>query len=180
MDWSGVDYLWIIVMFLSAVWTLILMAPIHCRGSIDEKMMECYISPNRRRNKETNSSTSRIAWGWGHFQQILIFGWTIPFNIIAQFSFKKKSKYCKVTKWIIQTPFECNNTSSWGSNASISASLDREYISFSLASPDELHHPPAVHAVTLLIVSHACVVSGHLNRLPGKHNSVCAGCSVQR
>ncbi len=24
MDWSGVDYLWIIVMFLSAVWTLIL------------------------------------------------------------------------------------------------------------------------------------------------------------
>ncbi len=28
MDWSGVDYLWIIVMFLSAVWTLILTAPI--------------------------------------------------------------------------------------------------------------------------------------------------------
>ncbi len=26
MDWSGVDYLWIIVMFLS--WTLILTAPI--------------------------------------------------------------------------------------------------------------------------------------------------------
>ncbi len=26
------DYLWIIVMFLSAAWTLILMAPIHCRG----------------------------------------------------------------------------------------------------------------------------------------------------
>ncbi len=34
MDWSGVDYLWIIVMFLTAVWTLILTAPIHCRGSI--------------------------------------------------------------------------------------------------------------------------------------------------
>ncbi len=30
---DGLDYLWIIVMFLSAVWTLILMAPIHCRGS---------------------------------------------------------------------------------------------------------------------------------------------------
>ncbi len=29
MDWSGVDYLWIIVMFLSAVFTLILTAPIH-------------------------------------------------------------------------------------------------------------------------------------------------------
>ncbi len=30
---SRVDCLWI-VMFLSAVWTLILTAPIHCRGSI--------------------------------------------------------------------------------------------------------------------------------------------------
>ncbi len=38
---SGVDYLWIIVMFLSAVWTLILTAPIHCRGSIGEQVMEC-------------------------------------------------------------------------------------------------------------------------------------------
>ncbi len=28
MDWSGVDYLRIIVMFLSAVWTIILTAPI--------------------------------------------------------------------------------------------------------------------------------------------------------
>ncbi len=38
MDWSGVDHLWIIVMFLSAVWTLILTAPIHCRGSIAESV----------------------------------------------------------------------------------------------------------------------------------------------
>ncbi len=29
LDWSVLDYLWIIVMFLSAVWTLILTAPIH-------------------------------------------------------------------------------------------------------------------------------------------------------
>ncbi len=36
----------IIVMFLSAVWTLILTAPIHSRGSISEQVMECYISPN--------------------------------------------------------------------------------------------------------------------------------------
>ncbi len=43
---QGVDYLWIIVMFLSAVWTLILTAPIHCRWSIGEQVMECYISPN--------------------------------------------------------------------------------------------------------------------------------------
>ncbi len=46
MDWSGVDYLWIIVMFLSAVWTLILTAPIHCRASIAETLMECCVSPN--------------------------------------------------------------------------------------------------------------------------------------
>ncbi len=46
MDWSGVDNLWIIVMFLSAVWTLILTAPIHCRASTSEQLMECYIYPN--------------------------------------------------------------------------------------------------------------------------------------
>ncbi len=40
------DYLWIIVMFLSAVWTLILTAPIHCRASIAETVMQCYISPS--------------------------------------------------------------------------------------------------------------------------------------
>ncbi len=40
--WTGV--VWIIVMFLSAVWTLILTAPI--QGSIAEQVMQCYISPN--------------------------------------------------------------------------------------------------------------------------------------
>ncbi|XP_050982191.1 transmembrane protein 254 isoform X1 [Labeo rohita] len=40
MDWSGVNYLWITVMYLSAVWTLILTAPIHYRGSIGETVME--------------------------------------------------------------------------------------------------------------------------------------------
>ncbi len=37
----ALNYLWIIVMYLSAVWTLILTAPIHCRGSIGEQVMEC-------------------------------------------------------------------------------------------------------------------------------------------
>ncbi len=37
---------WILVMFLSAVWTLILTAPIHSRGSIGEQVMYCYTSPN--------------------------------------------------------------------------------------------------------------------------------------
>ncbi len=39
MDWSGVDYLLIIVMFSSAVWALILTAPIHFIGSIAEQVM---------------------------------------------------------------------------------------------------------------------------------------------
>ncbi len=37
--WSGVDYLWIIVMFLSAVWALNLTAPILFRGFISEQVM---------------------------------------------------------------------------------------------------------------------------------------------
>ncbi len=39
MNWSAVDYLWIIVMFLSVVQTLILTAPIHRRGYIGEQVM---------------------------------------------------------------------------------------------------------------------------------------------
>ncbi len=35
--WTG--EVWITVMFLSAVWTLILTAPIHCRASIGEQVM---------------------------------------------------------------------------------------------------------------------------------------------
>ncbi len=41
MDRGHVDYLWII-----AVWTLILTAPIHCKGSIGAQLMWSYISPN--------------------------------------------------------------------------------------------------------------------------------------
>ncbi len=40
--WTGVDYCEV----LSAVWTLILTAPIHCRASISEQVMQCYISAN--------------------------------------------------------------------------------------------------------------------------------------
>ncbi len=38
LEWCGL--LWY---FLSAVWTLILTAPIYCRGYIGEQMMQCYI-----------------------------------------------------------------------------------------------------------------------------------------
>ncbi len=40
MDWGCVYYLWIIVMFLSAVWTLILAAPIHCRASTGDEQVK--------------------------------------------------------------------------------------------------------------------------------------------
>ncbi len=73
MDWSGMDCLWIIVMFLSAVWTLILTAPIHCRGSIGDAMLHFSKS-----DEETNSSRSWMAWGGAHFKQMFIFGWTTP------------------------------------------------------------------------------------------------------
>ncbi len=46
--WTGV--VWIIVMFLSAVWTLILTAPIHSR-----------------RNEEINSSIYWMGWGFVNF-----------------------------------------------------------------------------------------------------------------
>ncbi len=65
MDRNRVDHLWIIVLFLSAVWSLILMAAITCEWSIGEQVK--------------NSSTFWMAWRQVHFQQISIVGWTIPF-----------------------------------------------------------------------------------------------------
>ncbi len=46
--WTGVVWITcgLIVMFLSAVWTLILTAPIHCRASIGETLIQRHISPN--------------------------------------------------------------------------------------------------------------------------------------
>ncbi len=70
----GQDYMGNIVMFLSAVWTLILTAPIHCRGSIVEQVMLCNISLNLvwQRNK-----LIYILDGLREsFQHIFMFGWT--------------------------------------------------------------------------------------------------------
>ncbi len=76
MDWNRVDYLWI--RFLSAVWTLVLTAPIHCRGSIGEQVINdkflqiCY-------DEEINSSIS-----WSKF--------SANFNFGMNYSFKSTSK----------------------------------------------------------------------------------------
>ncbi len=45
MDWSGVDYCDIFIRLL------ILTAPIHCRASIAETLMQCYISPDRMKKQ---------------------------------------------------------------------------------------------------------------------------------
>ncbi len=81
MDWSGVDYLWIIVMFLSAVWTLILTAPIHCRGCIGEA------SDGILHFFKSVPWTNKLIYilGWPEceyiFQHIFIFGWSIPLKL---------------------------------------------------------------------------------------------------
>ncbi len=70
--WSGVDYLWVIVMFLSAVWTLILTAPIHYSGSAGEKRCKAKFLQICS-DEEINSSTSwRVS-----YKHIYIFWWTI-------------------------------------------------------------------------------------------------------
>ncbi len=49
-------------MFLSAVWTLILTAPIHCRGSIGEQVMQCYITPNLMKKETKKISFLSVFW----------------------------------------------------------------------------------------------------------------------
>ncbi len=58
---------------LSAVWTLILTAPIHCRGSIGEQVMKCYISP-------------KIFWSWNEL--IYVLGGLRVSKIKANFHFR--------------------------------------------------------------------------------------------
>ncbi len=75
MDRSGVGYLWI-VMYLSAVWTLILTAPIHCRGSIGGQVIWCKMSPNlfRWRNiKQVYSESQLFKINHSHFPQSCIY-----------------------------------------------------------------------------------------------------------
>ncbi len=50
---------------LSAVGTLLLTAPIHCRGLTGEQVI-CS-------NEETKYSTAWMAWGWVHFQLFFLF-----------------------------------------------------------------------------------------------------------
>ncbi len=83
-------------MFLSAVWTLILTAPIHRRASIGEPRCNATFLQICS-DEETNSSTSWMTWGrgWAHFQQMFIFGWTpllIHVTLHTHSSFKTRRR----------------------------------------------------------------------------------------
>ncbi len=67
--WTGL--VWIIVMFLSAVWTLILTAPIHCRGSIGEQVILNF-SKSVLMKKQTHLQLGLSV------EQIFILGWSVP------------------------------------------------------------------------------------------------------
>ncbi len=73
MDWTHVDFLWIVVMFLSAVWTLILAAPIHYSGSTGEQF-----NVKLNFSKSVNMKKLLYIFDGLNFQQIFIFGWIIP------------------------------------------------------------------------------------------------------
>ncbi len=68
MDWSRVDYLWIIEMFLSAVWTLVLTAPIHCIG--EQVLMQVLNFSKFVPDEETN-----FFWLNYSFNGNIIFTW---------------------------------------------------------------------------------------------------------
>ncbi len=77
LEWCGllVDYCDV----LSAVWTLILTAPIYCRGSTGEQVKFCSFSLTLI-NKQSHL-LHWMAWGWVNYQQMFIF---IPLMIIPR------------------------------------------------------------------------------------------------
>ncbi len=60
LEWIHVDYLWIIVMFSSAVWTLIPTAPIHCRGSIGNDVLPNVSKSGGLTSKSWNDATKHF------------------------------------------------------------------------------------------------------------------------
>ncbi len=75
-----VDYLhyfWLIEMFSSAVWTLILTAPIHC------SVMYCYISPS------VLMKQTHLHIGWHDSEYIFISGFKISINGYLMYSYIK-------------------------------------------------------------------------------------------
>ncbi len=107
MVWSGVDYLWIIGM-ISAVWTLILMAPIHCRGSIGEQVMYCndkYLQICF--NAESNTSTSWMTRGWVNCQPIYCTLTVLFISTLLQLNEDISKPFC----WLLTIGIRCRRAS---------------------------------------------------------------------
>ncbi len=83
---DGLEWCGLLVMFLSAVWTLILTAPIHCRGFIGEQVMEWYISPNLIKNQ------THLHLGWSEEEHISanVNNTVSIFSIVSCFCFDVK------------------------------------------------------------------------------------------
>ncbi len=120
----------IIVMFLSAVWTLILTAPIHCIHWARDVML--HVSKS---DEDTNSSW--MAWGWAHLKNnnnilglsvgerqtcLDLFGEILDFIdssiiFVGEFSelllcvFVHLSQVCALILCVTQTPLQYKNRS---------------------------------------------------------------------
>ncbi len=91
-------------------------------------------------DEETNSSTSWMACGWEHFQQIFIFGWTVPLNCHFKFSFEWRTtlKWSFVRSWqaYIKLSEKTDNlTGKWTSRKTVRwTETARVWWSYSLSS----------------------------------------------
>ncbi len=74
MDWSGVDYCDVFISCLDS----------HSDGTHSLQSIHCWASDGMlhfsKSDEETNSSTSWMIWGRGHFQLIFILGWSISIS----------------------------------------------------------------------------------------------------
>ncbi len=89
--WTGL--VWIACGLLWCFYqTLILTAPIHCRASIAETVMQCYISPNLMKNQ------THIHLGWPEdehiFSKKFIFGWTFALKLQCEILTRMKCHFC--------------------------------------------------------------------------------------
>ncbi len=91
---------WIIVKFLSAVWTLILTAPIHCRWSTGEQVMSCYISPSLMKK------LSHLHLAWTEGEDIFI-----KFKLLCDLFLQKSfSQTCRIIQAVCYFIFKTFNT----------------------------------------------------------------------
>ncbi len=72
---NGLDLCVCGLLWLSAVWILILRAPIHCRGSV-QNLFQWRSTPSSSSTTKCFNEKAHLQLGWPEGQYI--FGWTIP------------------------------------------------------------------------------------------------------